>query len=139
MAAMSVRPFTAEDFAARMQRAAEQADEAGLTGVLVTPGPDLVYLTGYAPIAITERLTLLVLVRRRRDPAMVPDARAPRRRDGAGAGTLALTRLDRRQRPLRGRGAAAATRTAATRSPTRRGRCTCSGSSRRCPAPATSP
>ena len=40
-----------------MQRAAEQARAAGLTGVLVTPGPDLVYLAGYAPVAITERLT----------------------------------------------------------------------------------
>ena len=35
-------------------------------------------------------------------------------------------RLDRRQRPVRGDGAAARARTGATRSPTRRGRCTCS-------------
>jgi Xaa-Pro aminopeptidase len=47
----SPRPFTAEDFAKRMQRAAEQADAAGLSGVLVTPGPDLIYLAGYAPVA----------------------------------------------------------------------------------------
>ena len=31
-------PFTAEDFAARMQRAANAAEEAGPAGVLVTPG-----------------------------------------------------------------------------------------------------
>ena len=37
-------PFTAEDFARRMERAAEQADAAGLTGVLVAPGPDLALL-----------------------------------------------------------------------------------------------
>ena len=55
------RPFTAEDFARRLTRAARQASDAGLTGVLVTPGPDLLYLTGYAPIAITERITMLVV------------------------------------------------------------------------------
>ena len=44
-----------------MSRAAEQASDAGLTGLLVTPGPDLLYLTGYAPIAITERITMLAI------------------------------------------------------------------------------
>jgi hypothetical protein len=43
-----------------MDRAVEQALNAGLTGVLITPGPDLVYFTGYQPTAITERLTMLV-------------------------------------------------------------------------------
>ena len=54
-------PFTADVFARRMDRAAEQAEAAGLTGILVTPGPDLLYFTGYEPIAITERITMLVL------------------------------------------------------------------------------
>ncbi len=63
-------PFTGQDFAARMRRAAEQAQAAGLTGLLVAPGPDLFYLTGYAPVAITERLTLLVL-QAGREPAMI--------------------------------------------------------------------
>jgi Xaa-Pro aminopeptidase len=54
-------PFTAEDFAARLQRAAAAAEAAGLTGLLLTPGPDLLYLTGYAPVAITERITMLVV------------------------------------------------------------------------------
>ena len=66
----SPRPFTAADFAGRMERAATQAQAAGLTGVLVTPGPDLVYMAGYAPVAITERLTLLV-VQPGREPAMI--------------------------------------------------------------------
>jgi Xaa-Pro aminopeptidase len=77
------RPFTADDYAARIARAATQASDAGLTGILVTPGPDLVYLTGYAPIAITERITMLV-IQSGRDPEMIvpvlerPDAeRAP--------------------------------------------------------------
>ena len=64
------RAFTAEDFAARMARAAAQASDAGLTGVLVTPGPDLVYFTGYAPIAITERITMLA-IQAARDPEMI--------------------------------------------------------------------
>ena len=68
-----------------MARAADQADAAGLTGVLVAPGPDLVYLAGYMPVAITERLTLLV-VQKHRDPAMIlPVARAARRRDARRA------------------------------------------------------
>ena len=54
-------PFTPEDFAARMRRAADAANEAGLVGLLVTPGPDLLYLSGYAPVAITERITMLVI------------------------------------------------------------------------------
>jgi Xaa-Pro aminopeptidase len=74
-------PFTTEDFAWRLRRAAAQATEAGLTGVLVTPGPDLLYFTGYAPVAITERITMLV-IHGSRDPAMIvpilerPDAEA---------------------------------------------------------------
>ena len=54
-------PFTSEDYAARMARVVDDARVAGLDGVLVTPGPDLVWLTGYQPTAITERLTMLVL------------------------------------------------------------------------------
>ena len=56
-----LRRFPGADFAGRMHRAATQAQAAGPDGVLVTPGPDRLYLTGYAPVAITERITLLVL------------------------------------------------------------------------------
>ena len=84
-------PFTAEDFARRMGRAADQADAAGLTGVLVTPGPDLVYLAGYAPVAITERLTLLAL-QKGREPAMVlPSLERPDAESAPSAGAIALT------------------------------------------------
>jgi Xaa-Pro aminopeptidase len=55
------RTFSPPDFALRLERAGAQAADAGLDGLLVTPGPDLVYLTGYAPIAITERITLLAI------------------------------------------------------------------------------
>jgi Xaa-Pro aminopeptidase len=84
-------PFTAEDFARRMGRAADQADAAGLTGVLVTPGPDLVYLAGYAPVAITERLTLLAL-QKGREPAMVlPSLERPDAESAPSGGAIALT------------------------------------------------
>ncbi|WP_030900978.1 aminopeptidase P family protein [Streptomyces sp. NRRL F-5126] len=54
-------PFTAVDYRARMERAAADAAAAGLAGLLVAPGPDMTYLTGYRPSADTERLTLLVV------------------------------------------------------------------------------
>jgi Xaa-Pro aminopeptidase len=63
-------PSTPGDFARRMERATAQAAEAGLTGLLVTPGPDLLYFTGYRPTAITERITLLAL-RAGRPPTMI--------------------------------------------------------------------
>jgi D-alanyl-D-alanine dipeptidase len=64
------RPFATEDFRRRMARASRQAADAGLSGLLVTPGPDLLYFTGYAPIAITERITLLAIATER-EPAMI--------------------------------------------------------------------
>jgi Xaa-Pro aminopeptidase len=85
------RPFTVEDFAGRMQRAAGQAVDAGLTGVLVTPGPDLVYFTGYQPIAITERITMLA-IHASRDPAMiVPTLERPDAQAAPGAAAASLT------------------------------------------------
>ena len=49
------------DYGWRLRHGAQQASEAGLAGLLVAPGPDLLYFTGYAPIAITERITMLVI------------------------------------------------------------------------------
>ncbi|WP_103760874.1 M24 family metallopeptidase [Streptomyces sp. SM10] len=83
-------PFTAEDYRARMIRAADSADAAGLTGVLVAPGPDMVHLTGYRPTADTERLTLLVL-RAGHDPVLVvPALEAADAERAAGAPALTL-------------------------------------------------
>jgi Xaa-Pro aminopeptidase len=88
---MSVAAFTAQDFTQRMARAADQAAAAGLTGILVAPGPDLVYLAGYMPVAITERLTLLVL-QQDRNPAMIlPVLERPDAEAAPSAGTIALT------------------------------------------------
>jgi len=61
-----------ERYAERRRRAQEAAEEAGLAGLLVTPGADLVYLTGYAPLPL-ERLTLLGIASAR-DPFLVVPA-----------------------------------------------------------------
>ncbi|WP_069386890.1 aminopeptidase P family protein [Cellulosimicrobium cellulans] len=53
--------FEADVYAERRTRAAAQARDAGLAGLLVAPGPDLAYFTGYTPTAVTERLTLLAI------------------------------------------------------------------------------
>jgi Xaa-Pro aminopeptidase len=87
---MSATPFTAEDFAQRIARAAGQAAQEGLSGVLVTPGPDLLYFTGYSPIAITERITMLV-INASREPAMiVPILERPDAENAPGAPALSL-------------------------------------------------
>lgn len=83
-------PFTADDYKARMDRAARQAADAGLAGLLVAPGPDLVWLTGYAPPAVTERLTLLVLAAYREPVLVVPTLEAPDAEKAPGAPALAL-------------------------------------------------
>ena len=49
-----------EDLSDRLRRCAQTAAAAGLDTVLVSPGPDLRYLTGYDAIPL-ERLTCLVL------------------------------------------------------------------------------
>jgi D-alanyl-D-alanine dipeptidase len=83
-------PFTSRDYAQRMARVTTQASEAGLDGILIGPGPDLVWLTGYAPTAITERLTLLVL-RTDAPPAMlVPTLERPDAEAAAGVDGLDL-------------------------------------------------
>ena len=85
-------PFTVEDYAARMRRAAADAAAAGLDGLIITPGPDLVWLTGYRPTAITERLTALVLA-----PDQEPVLLLPRleRADGeAAVAAPSLTIID---------------------------------------------
>ncbi|AXI89370.1 peptidase M24 family protein, partial [Streptomyces sp. ETH9427] len=74
----------------RMDRAARQAADAGLAGLLVAPGPDLVWLTGYAPPAVTERLTLLVLAAGREPVLVVPTLEAPDAEKATGAPALAL-------------------------------------------------
>jgi Creatinase/Prolidase N-terminal domain len=69
--------FTTDDYLARARRVVEVASEKGLAGVLVTPGPDLVWLTGSRPTAITERLTVLVLSPDQEPTLLVPTLERP--------------------------------------------------------------
>ncbi|WEH38965.1 aminopeptidase P family protein [Streptomyces sp. NBC_01218] len=82
-------PFTADVYRTRMARAADAAAEAGLAGVLVAPGPDLVHLTGYQPVS-TERLTLLVLTPGQEPVLVVPALEAPDAESATGAPALTL-------------------------------------------------
>ncbi|MFI9804407.1 aminopeptidase P family protein [Streptomyces sp. NPDC052301] len=83
-------PFTAADYRARMERAARSAADAGLAGLLVAPGPDMVWLTGYTPTAVTERLTVLVLAPGHDPVLVVPTLEAPDAEHAAGATALTL-------------------------------------------------
>jgi D-alanyl-D-alanine dipeptidase len=90
MTGSTAASFTADDYRARMERAARTAAEAGLAGLLVAPGPDLTWLTGYTPPAVTERLTLLVLAGDRDPVLVVPALEAPDARKAAGASALEM-------------------------------------------------
>ncbi|MFD3497245.1 M24 family metallopeptidase [Streptomyces sp. NPDC058676] len=90
MTGSTAAPFTADDYRARMERAARAAADAGLAGLLVAPGPDLVWLTGYAPPAATERLTLLVLAPGQDPVLVVPALEAPDAAKAAGASAMTL-------------------------------------------------
>ena len=85
-------PFTTKDYLARSRRVVAAAAEAGLSGVLVTPGPDLVWLTGYRPTAITERLTVLVLCPNQAPTLVVPALERPDAE--AAAGVRGMTVID---------------------------------------------
>jgi Xaa-Pro aminopeptidase len=83
-------PFTSDDYAARMAAAAGDALDAGLSGLIVTPGPDLVWLTGYRPTAITERLTMLVLSPEREPTLLVPALERPDAEAAPGSAGLRI-------------------------------------------------
>ena len=83
-------PFTSDDFAARMRRVVDSAVEKGLAGVIVTPGPDLIWLTGYRPTAITERLTMLVLSPDSEPTLLVPILERPDAEAADGVGSVSL-------------------------------------------------
>jgi Xaa-Pro aminopeptidase len=84
------RPFTTDDYSQRMTRAAEQAAAAGLAGVLVTPGPDLLYFSGYAPTAVTERITMLAIQAARQPELIVPVLERPGAEAATGTAALSL-------------------------------------------------
>ncbi|MER5791571.1 aminopeptidase P family protein [Streptomyces sp. NPDC001980] len=90
MTGTAAAPFTAGDYKSRMARAAHTAADAGLAGLLIAPGPDMVWLTGYTPTAVTERLTLLVLAPGRDPVLIVPTLEAPDAEKADGAAVLSL-------------------------------------------------
>ncbi|MFE5186236.1 aminopeptidase P family protein [Streptomyces sp. NPDC056628] len=90
MSGTAPAPFTADDYRARMERAVGAASGAGLAGLLVAPGPDMVWLTGYSPPADTERLTLLVLTADHGPVLVVPALEAPDAAKATGAPALTL-------------------------------------------------
>ena len=83
-------PFTSDDYAARMQRAVTDAAAAGLAGVLVMPGPDLTWLTGYQVTAVTERLTVLVLRPDAEPTLLTPRLERPDAEGARGASALSI-------------------------------------------------
>ncbi|EDY60476.1 peptidase [Streptomyces sviceus ATCC 29083] len=84
-------PFTEQDYAARMTRAARDTTEAGLAGLLITPGPDPTWLCGYRPTATTERLTLLVLTPRSEPRLLVPSLERDDAEAAPGANALRIS------------------------------------------------
>ncbi|MFH8337687.1 M24 family metallopeptidase [Streptomyces sp. AM6-12] len=90
MTGSTTTPFSAADHRARMERAARAAADAGLAGLLVAPGPDMVWLTGYTPTAVTERLTLLVLAPGQDPVLVVPTLEAPDAEHSAAGEVLTL-------------------------------------------------
>ena len=68
------------DLQSRLQRTVEAVGASGLDGLLVSPGPDLRYLTGYDAIPL-ERLTCLVVPASRTGTHRRARTRG-RRRDG---------------------------------------------------------
>ena len=78
-------------FEARRERAAQLARETGLAGVLAAPGPDLLYLTGYSPVVIAERITMLVVPADGEPAMIVPRFERSDAEAAAGAGGVAFT------------------------------------------------
>lgn len=76
-------------YAERRGRAVAAAEGAGLAGLLVTPGPDLAYLTGHEPPPL-ERLTLLILAVGREPILLVPTLERPAAEAAPGAGEIEL-------------------------------------------------
>jgi len=87
----ALTPFTTEDYRARMELAVHSAVAEGLDGLLITPGPDMLWLTGYTPTAITERLTLLVLSAEEEPRMLVPTLERPDLESAEGSDALAIS------------------------------------------------
>lgn len=76
-------------YAERRARALAASEEAGLAGLLVTPGPDLAYLVGHEPPPL-ERLTLLILAPGREPTLVVPALERPEAETAPGIGGVEM-------------------------------------------------
>lgn len=76
-------------YAERRANAIASIERAGLAGLLVAPGPDLVYFTGHAPPPL-ERLTMLVLSTGADPLLVVPSLERPLAEMAPGAAGLRL-------------------------------------------------
>ncbi|GGX83843.1 aminopeptidase P family protein [Streptomyces hiroshimensis] len=77
-------------YAGRLERAAVAAADSGLAGLIVTPGPDLDWLTGYRP-PMTERLTALLISPGARPQLLVPSLERPDAEKAPAAHFLSVT------------------------------------------------
>ena len=82
-------PFTTEDYAAGCDASWPTPSARGWTAPH-HPGPDLVWLTGYQPTAITERLTMLVLTPGQEPTLLVPTLERPDAEGAVGAPGLTI-------------------------------------------------
>ncbi|MFH9425868.1 M24 family metallopeptidase [Streptomyces sp. NPDC017529] len=82
-----VTSMAREDYERRMARAVRAAEDAGLAGLIVTPGPTMAWLCGYAPPRSRGLLTMLVVPVGGRPKLLVPaeDKAAAERTAAAGA------------------------------------------------------
>src|SRR6188472_51064 len=67
---------TPDAISSRLAAAQKAAADASVDALLVTPGPDLAYLTGYEAVAL-ERLTCLVLPTVGKPVVVVPTLELP--------------------------------------------------------------
>lgn len=68
--------MTAVDVRVRLERARAAAEEAGVTALLISPGPDLLYLTGYDS-RLPDRLTCLIVPATGDIVVVVPELEVP--------------------------------------------------------------
>src|SRR5271169_5247249 len=69
-------PMMAVDVRVRLERARAAAEEAGVTALLISPGPDLLYLTGYDS-RLPDRLTCLIVPATGDTVVVVPELEVP--------------------------------------------------------------
>jgi Xaa-Pro aminopeptidase len=77
-------------YAGRRERALDACEGASLAGLLVAPGPDLLYLVGHDPPPL-EGLTTLILVPGRDPVLVVPELERPAAETAAGVDGVELT------------------------------------------------